>query len=149
VALSTQVRLRAFLKALKYSRRADLPDCIDILLAEAPALEEKDLFVVLTYLDKGPIALNSKVMHETLLRLVPDRKERIMGWLTQPYYEKGRAEGEAKGEAKILTRLLEKRFGAIPAPLHQRIFAADVGSIEAWVERAFDAPDLQSIFEPN
>jgi predicted transposase YdaD len=35
LALSTEVRLRAFLKALKYSRRSDLPDCIDILLAEA------------------------------------------------------------------------------------------------------------------
>jgi len=53
-ALSTEVRLRAFLKALKYSRRSDLPDCIDILLSGgAPALHEKDLFVILTYLDKG------------------------------------------------------------------------------------------------
>jgi hypothetical protein len=94
-----QVRLRAFLKALKYSRRPDLLDCIDILLAEAPALDEKDLFVILTYLDKGPTALNNKVMHEALLRLVPDRTEQIMGWLTQPYYDKGKAEGE-EGEGK-------------------------------------------------
>ena len=76
-----------------------------------------------------------------------------MGWLTQPYYDKGkaegRAEGEARGEAKILTRLLEIRFGAIPAALHQRIFAADVASIETWVERAFEAPDLQSVFDSN
>jgi len=147
------MRLRAFLKALKYSRRSDLPDCIDILLAEAPALDEKDLFVILTYLDKGPTALNNKVMHETLLRLVPERTEQIMGWLTQPYFDmgkaEGKAEGEAKGEAKILTRFLERRFGTLPGPLRQRIFAADVGSIEAWVERAFDAPDLQSIFESN
>jgi hypothetical protein len=72
-----------------------------------------------------------------------------MGWLTQPYYDKGKAEGEAKGEAKILARLLEKRFGIVPAQVRQRIFAADVGEIEAWVERAFDAPDLQSVFESN
>jgi hypothetical protein len=144
-----EVRLRAFLKALKYSRRPDLPDCIDILLAEAPALHEKDLVVILTYLDKGPTALNNKVIHEALLRLVPDRTEQIMGSLTQPYYDKGKAEGEAKGEAKILTRLLERRFGTLSDPLRQRIFAADVGSIEAWVERAFDAPDLQSIFDSN
>jgi predicted transposase YdaD len=144
-ALSTEVRLRAFLKALKYSRRSDLPDCIDILLAEAPALHEKDLRLILTYLDKGPIALNNKVIHEALLRLVPDRTEQIMGWLTQPYYDKGKAEGEAK----ILTRLLERRFGTLPDPLRQRIFAADAGSIETWVERALDAPDLQSIFDSN
>ena len=102
-------------------------------------------------------AINSKLMHDTLERLVPDRKKRIMGWLTQPYYDQGkaegraegRAEGETKGEAKILARLLEKRFGVIPAPVRQRIFAADAGCIEAWVERVFDAPDLQSIFDSN
>ena len=65
--------------------------------------------------------------------------------MTQPYYDNGKAEGEAK----ILARLLERRFGTLPGPLRQRIFAADVGSIEAWVERAFDAPDLQSIFDSN
>ena len=68
-----------------------------------------------------------------------------MGWITQPFYDKGKAEGEAK----VLAQLLEKRFGAIPASLRQRIFAADVTSIETWVERAFDAPDLQSVFESN
>jgi hypothetical protein len=122
-------------------------------MAEAPGLEEKDLFVILTYLDKGPVAVNSELMHDALLRLVPERKERIMGWLTQPYYDKGKvegkAEGKAEGEAKVLTRLLERRFGALPDTLRQRIFAADVGSIDLWVERAFEAPDLQSVFESN
>ena len=41
------------------------------------------------------------------------------------------------------------RFGAIPADLHKRIFAADVAAIETWVERAFEAPDLQSVFDSN
>jgi predicted transposase/invertase (TIGR01784 family) len=149
--LSAEVRLRAFLKALKYRRRSDLPECIDIVLAEAPALEEEDLFVILTYLDKGPTAVNNKVVYETLERLVPERKERIVGWLTQPYYDKGKAEGFAEGtavgEATILTRLLEKRFGAIPVSVRQRIFSADVGCIEAWVERLLDAPNLQSVFD--
>jgi hypothetical protein len=53
LALSTEVRLRVFLKALKYSRRPDLPQHLDILLAEAPALAETDLVLILTYLDKG------------------------------------------------------------------------------------------------
>ena len=152
-ALSTDVRLRTFLKALKYSRRPDLPDCIDVVMADAPALEDKHLSVVLTYLDKGPIALDYQVVGKTLQRLVPDRKERMMGWLTQPFYDKGLMEGEAKGEArgeaKVLTRLLEKRFGTLPVRFRERIFAADLATIDAWVERAFDAPDLLSIFESN
>jgi len=155
------VRLRAFLKALKYGRYSDLGDRIDIVLAEWPELEAKDLLVVLTYLDKGSPALNIRVIHEALERLVPDRKERIMGWLTQPYYDKGLADGEARGRAKwlaegealgkasLLTRVLEKRFGALPADVEDRIFTADVRCLENWVERAIDAPDLQSVFESN
>ena len=109
--------------------------------------------MTLTDLEKSPKVLNNKLIHEALLRVVPDRAEQIMGWLTQPYYDmgkaEGKAEGEAKGEAKILARLLERRFGPLSDSLRQRIFAADAGSIEAWVERAFDAPDLRSIFDSN
>lgn len=160
-ALSGEARLRAFLKALKYRRRADLDECIDIVLAEAPVLEEEDLFVILTYLETGPTALSNKMVQESLERLVPERKERIMGPLTQPYYEKGklegrsegrlqgRSEGRAEGEAKILALLIEKRFGALPESLRQRIFAADVTMLEAWVERVFDATDAESVFESN
>jgi hypothetical protein len=148
-ALSTEVRLRAFLKALKYSRRVDLPDCIDVLLAVASALNEKDLLVILTYLDKASEPLNHKIMRGALQRLLPNQTEQIMGYITQPFYDQGKAEGKAEGEANILTRLLERRFGTVPDPIRQRIFAADVGSIEAWVDRAFDAPDLQSIFDSN
>lgn len=70
-----------------------------------------------------------------------------MGPLTQPYYEKGLAEGEARGEAKILTLLLETRFGALPPDFRRRISAADAGAIEAWATRAFKAHNLQSVFE--
>jgi predicted transposase YdaD len=150
-ALSAEMRLRAFLKALKYRQRPDLNDCIDIVLAEAPSLEDEDLFVILTYLETGSTALSNKVVRETLERLVPERKERILGPLTQPYYEKGLAEGEArgeaKGEAKILTLLLETRFGALPADFRHRISAADAAAIEAWAARAVAARDMQSVFE--
>jgi predicted transposase YdaD len=146
-SLSAQARLRAFLKTLKYGRRPDLRECLNVVLAEAFVLEEEDLFAILTYLDKGPVAVNAEDMREALLRLAPQREERAMGWISGPYYDKGLAEGEVKGEARILARVLEKRFGEVPTSLRQRIFASSVTEIEAWVERAFDAPDLQSVFE--
>jgi hypothetical protein len=101
-ALSGQARLRAFLKALKYSRRPDLPQRIDIVLAEAPVLEEPDLVLILTYIDKGPIAVSDTLLREALQRLVPEQTERIMGWLTQPYFDKGKRgppEGRNEGRA--------------------------------------------------
>jgi predicted transposase/invertase (TIGR01784 family) len=153
-ALSATARLRAFLKALKYGRRADLPEHLDIILAEAATLERRDLLLILTYLDKGPVAVSLETIRQALHRRMPDREEQIMGWLTQPYFEQGvekgiqqgRAEGHAEGQAKSLARLLERRFGHLPTHLRQRVFAADVQSLDTWFDRAIDAADLQSVF---
>jgi hypothetical protein len=157
-ALSATARLRAFLKALKYCRRPDLPERLDIILAEAAALERRDLLLILTYLDKGPVAVCLDTIRQVLHRRMHDREEQIMGWLTQPYFEKGveegirqgraegHAEGHAEGQAKSLVRLLERRFGRLPAHLRKRVFAADVQSLDTWFDRAIDAADLQSVF---
>jgi len=71
----------------------------------------------------------------------------------QKYFEEGiafgEARGKAEGEARVLVRLLEKRIGAVPETLRARIFAADLASIEAWVDRAIEATDFQSIFDRN
>ena len=152
--LSAEPRLRAHLKALKYARRPDLPEKVDVLLAEAPLLEVLDVALILTYIDRGPVAVSPDVIRDVLHRLVPAREAEIMGHLTQPYFAKGlaegrvegRAEGLAEGEAIALVRLLEKRFGALPAAVRQRVFTADLASIETWFERAIDGPDLESVF---
>jgi len=60
----------------------------------------------------------------------------------------GRAEGEVAGEAKALIRLLEKRFSVVPSHLRERISSADAASIEAWFDRAIEASDMPSIFQP-
>jgi len=168
-SLSSEVRLRVFLMALKYCQRPDLGSHLDLMFTQASVLKDMDVVRVLGYLNKSPATVDKHVMDEALLRLGPERKELIMGWLTEPYYEKGmaegrvkgeaegrakgeaegRAKGEAEGEARILARLLEIRFGAVPSSVRQRIFSASVSEIESWVERAFDAPDLQSVFESN
>jgi len=46
--------------------------------------------VILTYLDKGPTALNNKVITRRCCDLVARTTEADQGWLTQPYYEKGK-----------------------------------------------------------
>jgi Putative transposase, YhgA-like/Domain of unknown function (DUF4351) len=143
--LSGKARLRAFLKALKYSRRPDLPQRIDILLAEAPVLGAADLALILTYLEKGPIRVSDTLMLEALQRLMPGETELTPGWITQPYFDKGKAEGEAN----ILVRLIERRFGDVPSHLRQRIFAADVATLEKWADRVLDARDLQAMFESS
>jgi hypothetical protein len=134
---------------------------IDILLAEAPVLEEDDLVLILDYLDRGPVGVGDTLMREALQRLVPGQTERIMQKWTQTYFDQGKAEGRTQGwaegrtegriegGAKMLVRVIEKRFGVVPPQLRQRIFSADAATLETWVERLLDAPDLQSVFESN
>lgn len=152
--LSATTRLRSLLKALKYGRRSDLPERLDIILAEVEALGRRDLLLILTYLDKGPVAVSREVIRQLLRGRVPDREEQIMGWITQPYFEegleqgleKGLEQGRAEGQAKSLVRVLEKRFGALPDPLRTRVLSADVQSLDSWLDRVFDAADLQAVF---
>jgi predicted transposase YdaD len=62
---------------------------------------------------------------------------------------KGRAEGRTEGKADALLRILEKRFGSVSTRLRERLMTADVASIEAWLDRALDAHDLNSVFESS
>jgi hypothetical protein len=136
---------------LKYSRRSDLNEHIELVLVEG--VEDGDRELVLTYWDQGPVRLDRNVVLEKFSRLGPMRSKKIMGWLTQPFYDKGKeegkAEGETRGEAKMLIRFLQNRFGVLPESIRQRIFAAEVSETEAWLDRACHAPDLQSVFNSN
>ena len=147
--LSREVRLRMFLGALKYSRRSDLNEYIELVLVEEDGVEDGDRELVLTYWDQGPVPLDCNAVLEKFSRLGPKRSKKIMGWLTQPFYEQGKAEGETQGQAKMLIRFLQNRFGVLPESIRQRIFAAQVSETEAWLDRACHAPDLQSVFNSN
>jgi len=42
--------------------------------------------------------------------------------------------------------VLEGRFGPLPAELRSRIPSADANALDIWLRRAFQAPDLKSLF---
>jgi predicted transposase/invertase (TIGR01784 family) len=152
-ALSTHIRLRAFLKALKYVLRPDLPEHLGVLLAEGAQLPIVDVVQILAYIGKGPVAVSPGALREVLQRFMPDHSEEIMQGFGQQYFEEGIAVGEARGkaegEAQALVRLLEKRIGAVSEALRARIFAADLASIEAWFDRAIEATEFESVFDRN
>lgn len=168
-ALSAHFRLRSFLRALKYVQRKDLSNLFERLLLDAEALDNEDIEQILSYVAKGPVAVSMDIVQQALHRLDPSRKEHVMKGFgmvaAQPYIEQGikqglaeakarlaeaaEAKGHVKGQAKALIRVLKKRFGRLPPHLHKLISAADVTSIEVWLDRAIDALDLQSVFEPE
>jgi hypothetical protein len=108
-----------------------------------------DVVQTLAHIGKGPLPVSPEALRVALQRLMPGDAQEIMQGFGQQYFEEGVAVGEARGEAQALVRLLERRIGAVPPGLRARIFGADLTSIEAWFERAIEATDLESIFDPN
>ena len=70
------------------------------------------------------------------------QEEGVMGRMM----EKLKAEGRVEGEAKSLTRLLERRFGPLPAAVKSRIDGADLNQLDAWIDRVLDAKSLDAMF---
>jgi predicted transposase YdaD len=55
------------------------------------------------------------------------------------------AEGKAEGEANMLRRMLEQRFGKLPRWAVEKLTRADVGQLEQWSLRIFDARELEDV----
>ena len=141
--------LMSYLKAMKYAQRADLPQRLRVILV--PELTDMDMVAILQYINASPVVVGLEAIQAALQSVNYSRREAIMGHFSGPFVEQGREQGlqqgRTEGAAKALVRLLEKRFGPIPPSLHERIFASDVISIEAWFDRALEARELLSVFE--
>ncbi len=99
-ALSAHIRLRAFLKALKYILRPDLPEHLGVLLAEGAQLPIVDVVQILAYIGKGPVAVSPGALREVLQRFMPDHSEEIMQGFGQQYFEEGIAVGKARRQGR-------------------------------------------------
>jgi hypothetical protein len=82
--------------------------------------------------------------------------ERVVDW-TQQWKQEGRQEGRQEGHQEgrqeealaILSKLLRRRFGELPAWAVARLGQADAARLEAWAERIFDAADLADLLGPE
>lgn len=63
--------------------------------------------------------------------------------------EKGRQEGRQEGGRRlrdVVRRLIERRFGALPAPTRERLEAIeDLDTLDRLSERAFEAESLDDL----
>lgn len=97
------------------------------------------LFLVLRYL----VVVNDAIGHDFLCRELAPRlddplaKETAMTW-----GERMLAQGEEIGQRRLLLRLLERRFGALPAAAIEQVEAAPSEQIEVWALRILDARSL-------
>ena len=60
-------------------------------------------------------------------------------------FEEGRQEGRQEEAAVLLGRLLERRFGPLPAWAQQQLAVADIASLETWGLRLLEATALEEV----
>lgn len=58
----------------------------------------------------------------------------------------GRTEGRTEGRAEMLLRQLRRRFGELPATIHERLQTATIEQLDQWAERILVAAGLDDVF---
>ena len=59
----------------------------------------------------------------------------------------GKAQGRAEGKAETLLRLLQRRFGPVPASARSRVAVGSAAEIDAWLDALLDAQSLTDVFD--
>ena len=60
--------------------------------------------------------------------------------------QQGVRRGRVEGERVVLARLLQRRFGPVPAELTERLRQASTADLETWAENVLDATTLDDVF---
>ncbi|MBF0108135.1 MAG: DUF4351 domain-containing protein [Magnetococcales bacterium] len=84
-------------------------------------------------------------MLEATIDMMPDERLHAIPKLERLLVQKLQ-DGEQKGEAKILTSLLQRRFGTIPEWASEKIAKAEPSSLEEWSLRILDVQSLDDVF---
>jgi hypothetical protein len=130
-----------------------LRDALSAWFAANPAPERlRKLFVALLHDAIETIAPGVPVP-ENLLGDRTMMRERLAAWRQEAdrvAEERGKLLGEEQGKqqglASLLLRLLEQRFGALPAWVGERVAAAEPAALEEWGLRVLDAGSLDDVF---
>ena len=104
-------------------------------------------YILLTYPEADMDALRANLRAAGF-----DEMEGLVGTIAEALMERGEARGLKRGKAVGLeqgkavglTRLLERRFGPLPATARDRIAAAGPGELDAWLDRVLDADSLDA-----
>jgi predicted transposase YdaD len=75
------------------------------------------------------------------------RENKVLGPMYERAVQEGRQEGRQEGELKILRRLIEKRFGAIPTWAQDLLAGRSSVELEELSVRVLDALSLEDLLK--
>ena len=162
--LSAEPEVRAGLLALRVVHFEEVPGALLDLIVGGPVAGSAYERHIIRYVVEG-MNLTPALLEASLRRTKPDRWEALMGTVAEAWIEQGRAEGiekglaegiekgrsegreegRAEGRAGIVLRLLEMRFGVLPAAASDRVRGASAAELEAWAEAVLTAASLDEV----
>lgn len=96
----------------------------------------------------GPLNMDLAAMTKDLSKMRSMLAVRAEEWnkqLRQEGRREGRREGRQEGRQEVLVRLLERRFGALPAWAGDRIATGKPADLQEWTLRVLDAESLEEV----
>ena len=124
-ALTGSLRYQAALRAFKHALGGMRPHLGEILQAVAamPLQEDQESFIsaLLEYILQAGKDVEPRDLEAELERLDSAPVREVYMTLADKLIEKGKLEGELEDKRQVLLRLLEKKFGRLPAAARQTI----------------------------
>ncbi len=139
--IATRFEVKCKLVRLLYARKWDATlireffAVIDWMMALPPQLEMQ--------LDNFVTVLEEEQQMEYITSIERIRSERQR----QEDLQTGLQKGWQGGESAMLNRLLTRRFGNLPRSVQEQVSQASSAQIEAWFDRAMDAPTIDDVFQ--
>jgi hypothetical protein len=129
------------------TRLRDYKDAIRSIVAKMAGLAaaERETAMRLLLTISGLRNLEEVVQQE--VRKMPLYIDIMENKVLGPAYKRGLEEGEVKGELTILRRLVEKRFGPLPAWAEERLTAKSTTELEDLSLRVLDATTLDELLK--
>jgi hypothetical protein len=141
--LSRDPTLRAGLLALKYATREAMQREKLGMILEALRLVPWLVIAGLVYILETFGSIDRAFLLGEVRRVMPEYEDAVMSIAAQEW----KAEWKAEWRVEALLQILERRFGPLPEETRLRIAAATAGQIDAWFDRAIDAPALGAVFD--
>jgi predicted transposase/invertase (TIGR01784 family) len=141
--------------ALKHQRRCNFEAFLKKLFPWLNDIEieqgENFAKIVLTYVLNGIEKSNEAVFIAQANKFLSDELRDEIMTIAQQIEKRGIQagiqQGLIQGEFKFLTRLIQRKFGALPAPYLARVQQADAETLLKWGEKILEAKTLQEMFE--
>lgn len=175
-ALSADPTLRAGLLGLKYATHEAMQQERLGAFLEALTLAPSLIAQALRYILVAYRRVNRTLLLEEVRRVMPEYEEemlslaarewmaegrvagwqegRVTGWQEgrvtgwQEGSAEGRVQGRVQGRVEALLRVLEHRFGPLPADRAAQVTGSNADELDTWLDRALEATSLDGVFDP-